>query len=81
MGEGGFTTRTPEMHIDDAVQGGVTTLIGVLGTDAVTRSLENLLAKAKELKSLGLSVYCYTGSYHLPAVNNYGIDNQRCHVN
>lgn len=67
-GEGGFTTRTPEMHIDDAVQGGVTTLIGVLGTDAVTRSLENLLAKAKELKSLGLSVYCYTGSYHLPAV-------------
>ncbi|QOL25729.1 beta-aspartyl-peptidase [Thalassotalea sp. LPB0316] len=67
-GEGGFTTRTPEMHINDAVVGGVTTLVGVLGTDAITRSLENLLAKAKELKALGLSVYCYTGSYHLPAV-------------
>lgn len=67
-GEGGYTTRTPEMHINDAIQGGVTTLVGVLGTDAITRSLENLLAKAKELKALGLSVYCYTGSYHLPAV-------------
>ncbi|MCL1065701.1 beta-aspartyl-peptidase [Shewanella olleyana] len=67
-GEGGYTTRTPEMHINDAIQGGVTTVVGVLGTDAQTRSLENLLAKAYALEEQCLSVFCYTGSYHLPMV-------------
>lgn len=67
-GEGGYTTRTPEMHINDAIKGGVTTVIGVLGTDAQTRSLENLLAKAYALEEQGLSVFCYTGSYHYPMV-------------
>ena len=67
-GEGGYTTRTPEMHINDAIKGGVTTVVGVLGTDAQTRSLENLLAKAYALEEQGLSVFCYTGSYHLPMV-------------
>ncbi|MBB1321868.1 MULTISPECIES: beta-aspartyl-peptidase [Shewanella] len=67
-GEGGYTTRTPEMHINEAIKGGVTTVIGVLGTDAQTRSLENLLAKAYALEEQGISVYCYTGSYHYPMV-------------
>jgi len=67
-GEGGYTTRTPEMHINEAFIGGVTTVIGVLGTDAETRSLENLLAKAYGLEEQGLSVFCYTGSYHYPMV-------------
>ncbi|WP_371373056.1 beta-aspartyl-peptidase [Thalassotalea aquiviva] len=65
-GEGGFATRTPEMSPQDAVYGGVTTLIGALGTDSVTRSLEDLVAKAKALKEFGLSAYCYSGSYHYP---------------
>lgn len=67
-GEGGYTTRTPEMDINEAFIGGVTTVIGVLGTDAETRSLENLLAKTYGLEEQGLSVYCYTGSYHYPMV-------------
>lgn len=67
-GEGGYATRTPEMNVEDAFEGGVTTVIGVLGTDAVTRSLENLLAKAHGLEEQGLSVYCHTGSYHYPMV-------------
>lgn len=67
-GEGGYTTRTPEMHINEAFIGGVTTAIGVLGTDAETRTLENLLAKAYGLEEQGLSVFCYTGSYHYPMV-------------
>lgn len=71
-GEGGFSTRTPEMDISDAIKGGVTTLVGVLGTDSITRSLENLLAKAYALEEQGLNVYCYTGSYHIPAVNITG---------
>jgi beta-aspartyl-dipeptidase (metallo-type) len=67
-GEGGYATRTPEMNVEEAFCGGVTTVIGVLGTDAVTRSLENLLAKAHGLEEQGLSVYCHTGSYHYPMV-------------
>ncbi|GAA5216046.1 beta-aspartyl-peptidase [Corallincola platygyrae] len=66
-GEGGFATRTPEMQLTDATLGGVTTLVGCLGTDATTRALPNLLAKVNELNHLGLSVYCYTGSYQFPA--------------
>lgn len=66
-GEGGFTTRTPEMHLSDAVKAGVTTLVGVLGTDSVTRTLTNLLAKANALEEEGLTLYCHTGSYQIPA--------------
>lgn len=68
-GEGGYATRTPEMDIKEAFIGGVTTVIGALGTDAESRSLENLLAKAHGLDEQGLSVYCYTGSYHFPMVS------------
>lgn len=66
-GEGGFATRTPELNVDDAIRAGVTTLIGVLGTDAVTRSLPNLLAKTHAINESGLTCYCYTGSYQIPA--------------
>ena len=68
-GEGGYATRTPEMDIKEAFIGGVTTVIGALGTDAESRSLENLLAKAHGLDEQGLSVYCHTGSYHFPMVS------------
>jgi beta-aspartyl-dipeptidase (metallo-type) len=65
-GEGGFATRTPEMQLTDATLGGVTTAIGVLGTDATTRTLTNLLAKAHALETEGISTYCHTGSYQIP---------------
>jgi len=66
-GEGGFHTRTPQMNLTDATLGGVTTLVGVLGTDATTRTLSDLLAKAHALETEGISTYCHTGSYQLPA--------------
>lgn len=66
-GEGGFHTRTPQMNLTDATTGGVTTVIGALGTDATTRTLPDLLAKAQALEVEGISSYCYTGSYQLPA--------------
>lgn len=65
-GEGGFASRTPEMQLTDATLGGVTTAIGVLGTDATTRTLTNLLAKAHALDSEGITTYCHTGSYEIP---------------
>jgi len=71
-GEGGFTTRTPEMQLTDATLGGVTTVIGALGTDACSRNLHNLLGKVSELRSLGLNAYCYTGSYQFPVITLLG---------
>ena len=65
-GEGGFASRTPEMQLTDATLGGVTTAIGVLGTDATTRTLTNLLAKAHALETEGITTYCHTGSYEIP---------------
>ncbi|MBU0936174.1 MAG: beta-aspartyl-peptidase [Spirochaetes bacterium] len=65
-GEGGFRTRTPELTLGGAIRHGVTTVIGVLGTDGVTRSLPALVAKVYALREEGLSAWCYTGSYHVP---------------
>ncbi|MHA7879825.1 MAG: beta-aspartyl-peptidase [Saccharospirillum sp.] len=65
-GEGGYHTRTPAMGFSDAIVGGVTTVTGVLGTDAISRTLPDLLAKAAGLEAEGLSVVCHTGSYQVP---------------
>jgi beta-aspartyl-dipeptidase (metallo-type) len=71
-GEGGFHTRTPEMSLTDATLNGITTMVGVLGTDATTRSLPNLLAKARALTFEGISCYCHTGSYQVPVTTITG---------
>jgi len=71
-GEGGFLTRTPELKISDCIRNGVTTLVGCLGTDGVTRSLENLYAKSKAMEQAGLTTYIYTGSYRVPPVTFTG---------
>ena len=65
-GEGGPATRTPEVQLSQITNAGVTTLVGVLGTDGTTRSMEALLAKAKALEIEGLTTYVYTGAYQIP---------------
>ena len=65
-GEGGYPTRTPELSLSDAVCGGVTTIVGCLGTDGVTRALAALLAKARGLDEEGLTTFIYSGSYAVP---------------
>lgn len=66
-GEGSFKTRVPEIQISKLIEGGITTVVGLLGTDSTTRSVENLLAKAKALKEEGMSVYVHTGAYGYPS--------------
>ena len=66
-GEGGYANRTPEILVSDIVSAGVTTVVGCLGTDGVTRSHADLLAKARGLEADGISTYIYTGSYQVPA--------------
>jgi len=65
-GEGGFATRTPGLPLTDAIRGGVTTVVGCLGTDGYTRHMAGLLAKAKGLEEEGISTFVYSGSYGLP---------------
>ncbi|MCX6564910.1 MAG: beta-aspartyl-peptidase [Candidatus Aminicenantes bacterium] len=65
-GEGGPATRAPEIAVEDIVASGVTTVIGCLGTDSVTRHMSSLLAKARALEIEGISTWCFCGSYEIP---------------
>lgn len=65
-GEGGAKSRTPEIMLTDITLGGVTTVVGCLGTDGCTRTMTNLLAKARGLEEEGITTYVYTGSYQVP---------------
>jgi len=71
-GEGSFCTRTPEIVLSSLVRGGITTVIGCLGTDGITRSMEGLYAKAKGLEEEGVSAFILTGSYRVPIVTLTG---------
>lgn len=66
-GEGSFHTQAPPVQLSSLIQGGVTTVVGLLGTDGISRSVENLVAKAKALKEEGISVYCCCGAYGYPS--------------
>lgn len=65
-GEGGPATRAPEIAVEDIISSGVTTLIGCLGTDGITRHMTSLLAKARALEVEGITTYIYSGSYEIP---------------
>jgi beta-aspartyl-dipeptidase (metallo-type) len=65
-GEGGPATRAPEIRVEDIVGSGVTTVIGCLGTDGVTRHMTSLLAKARGLEDEGITTFVYVGSYEVP---------------
>lgn len=71
-GEGGFSTRTNSAAAVDILKTGVTTVVGVLGADGVTRTVANLYAQAKQLEAEGLSTYMYTGSYQVPVITLTG---------
>ena len=66
-GEGGFHTRTPEMRLSMNTTNGVTTAVGVLGTDALTRSVESLYAKTQSFNAEGITAFMLTGSYWHPS--------------
>lgn len=65
-GEGGFRTRVPEATLTRLTTNGITTVVGLLGTDSTTRSVENLVAKTKALRQEGITAYCCTGAYSIP---------------
>lgn len=66
-GEGGYHTRTPEVLLSHLTQAGITSVVGLLGTDGVTRHNESLYTKAKALTTEGVSAYMFTGGYKVPS--------------
>lgn len=66
-GEGGFNTRVPEIGLSKLIEAGITTVVGLLGTDSETRSVENLVAKSLALTKEGIKTYSLTGSYAYPS--------------
>lgn len=65
-GEGGPVSRMPELQLSMMVEAGVTTVIGCLGTDGITRTVESVLMKVKTLRAQGVSAWMYTGAYQVP---------------
>jgi beta-aspartyl-dipeptidase (metallo-type) len=65
-GEGGPSSRTPEIQLNQILESGITTVIGLLGTDGITRNIESVLMKSKSLNEKGISSYIMTGSYQFP---------------
>lgn len=71
-GEQGPKSIIGPISADRLVCAGTTTVVGVLGFDALGKSVPNLLMKARQLESEGLSTYIYTGYYGVPTVTATG---------
>ena len=65
-GEAGFRTRVPAVPLSRFTTVGITTVVGLLGTDDVARGPGELLASLYALREEGLNAYGYAGGYHVP---------------
>jgi beta-aspartyl-dipeptidase (metallo-type) len=65
-GEDGFSTQAPPVPLTQFTRFGVTSVVGLLGTDDETRTTSNVVARARALREEGLSAWCWTGGYHVP---------------
>lgn len=66
-GEAGFGSRIPELNFMELLKSGITTAVGLLGSDSIGRNLENLLFKARELEEKGITTFIHTGAYEFPS--------------
>ena len=71
-GESGFSSRVPPVPLSGFTSAGVTSVVGVLGTDDTTRDTRALLAQTRALREEGLGAWCHTGGYHVPPVTLTG---------
>jgi beta-aspartyl-dipeptidase (metallo-type) len=65
-GEDGFGSRVPAPMLSRYTRAGVTSVVGLLGTDDVARSSRELVASIHALREQGLDAWGYSGGYHLP---------------
>jgi len=65
-GEQGFSSRVPASQLSIFFRNGITSCVGLLGTDGITRGIEDLVAKARALTEEGMTVYTLTSCYQYP---------------
>ena len=71
-GEAGFFSRTPEMQVSAIVSHGITTVVGLHGTDGTARNIEALYAKVCALEQEGITARMLTGSFEMPSATLTG---------
>ena len=71
-GEAGFASRVPAPLLSRYTRAGVTSVVGLLGTDDVARSTRELVASIHALREQGLNAWGYSGGYHLPPITLTG---------
>ena len=71
-GEAGFFSRTPEMQVSAIVRHGITTVVGLHGTDGTARNIEALYAKVCALEHEGITARMLTGSFEMPSATLTG---------
>jgi beta-aspartyl-dipeptidase (metallo-type) len=64
--------RVTDIELGDIVRAGITTTVGVLGSDYDARNLNDLFMKSRELQMGGITALFYTGSFFLPPVTLTG---------
>ena len=67
-GKRGFSSTTPEIKVTDLIKLGITTVVGLLGTDGTTKNIKSLYSKVKSLEMEGISAYMFTGYYGINPV-------------
>jgi beta-aspartyl-dipeptidase (metallo-type) len=68
-GKQAFSSMTPEICISELIQCGTTTVLGMLGTDGITKTLQGLYAKVKALDQEGISAFMLTGYFGYPTTS------------
>jgi len=71
-GEAGAHTRVPAVPLSRFTLAGVTTVVGVLGTDCTTRTMRDLVATVHGLRNQGLGAWAWTGGYPVPPLTLTG---------
>lgn len=62
-GSMGPHSRTIDTPLSELTLNGITTAVGLLGSDSMWRNVTELLQKAVSLEEEGITTYIYTGSY------------------
>ena len=65
-GESGPETKVPPLRLRQLTLAGVTTVVGLLGTDGTTRHPRELLAATRAMQRLGMTAKMWTGAYPVP---------------
>lgn len=62
-GEAGPGSSVPAARLSEMLQGGLSTVVGVLGTDSITRPVESLANTVAGLNRAPITAFMYTGAY------------------